>query len=157
MDNTVCEVSVSSNVSRSSLHRAARELLKLEAKDPKRPSAGNALIRRLVRIGVLDESHMRLDYVLGLTTEDFLERRLHTQRHIRVGKQIVNVLSFVVRLDSQTHIDFVLASTYGGGRQGRVHRKRAAAAASKDAGGDEEERVDVELYLRSTCFAFLPA
>lgn len=63
---------------------------------------------------------MRLDYVLALKIEDFLERRLQTQvfksglaksihharvlirqRHIRVGKQIVNVPSFVVRLDSQ--------------------------------------------------------
>lgn len=64
---------------------------------------------------------MRLDYVLALKTEDFMERRLQTQvfksglaksihharvlirqRHIRVGKQIVNVPSFVVRLDSQS-------------------------------------------------------
>lgn len=40
---------------------------------------GNALLRRLVRIGVLDEQHMKLDYVLGLKIEDFLERRLQTQ------------------------------------------------------------------------------
>ena len=57
----------------------------------------------------------------------------------RVGKQIVNVPSFVVRLDSQKHIDFALTSPYGGGRPGRVKRKRAAAAAKKDAGDDEEE------------------
>lgn len=73
-----------------------------------------------MRIGVLDETRMRLDYVLALKVEDFMERRLQTQvfksglaksihharvlirqRHIRVGKQIVNVPSFVVRLDSQ--------------------------------------------------------
>jgi len=41
--------------------------------------AGNALLRRLVRIGVLDENRMKLDYVLGLKIEDFLERRLQTQ------------------------------------------------------------------------------
>lgn len=40
---------------------------------------GNALLRRLVRIGVLDEKQMKLDYVLGLKIEDFLERRLQTQ------------------------------------------------------------------------------
>jgi len=57
----------------------------------------------------------------------------------RVGKQIVNVPSFVVRLDSQKHIDFALTSPYGGGRPGRVKRKRAAAAAKKEEGGDEEE------------------
>ena len=37
------------------------------------------MIRRLVRIGVLDESRMKLDYVLALKVEDFLERRLQTQ------------------------------------------------------------------------------
>lgn len=42
-------------------------------------SSGNALLRRLVRIGVLDESKMKLDFVLGLRVEDFLERRLQTQ------------------------------------------------------------------------------
>ena len=42
-------------------------------------ASGNALLRRLVRIGVLDESKMKLDYVLGLKVEDFLERRLQTQ------------------------------------------------------------------------------
>ena len=112
----------------------------------------------MVRIGVLDEARMRLDYVLALKIEDFLERRLQTQvfksglaksihharvlirqRHIRVGKQIVNVPSFVVRLDSQKHIDFALTSPYGGGRPGRVKRKRAAAAAKKEEGCDEEE------------------
>jgi len=101
---------------------------------------------------------MRLDYVLALKIEDFLERRLQTQvfklglaksihharvlirqRHIRVGKQIVNVPSFVVRLDSQKHIDFSLTSPYGGGRPGRVKRKRAAAASKKEDGGDEDE------------------
>ncbi|KAG8782562.1 40S ribosomal protein S9 [Serendipita sp. 405] len=91
----------------SKIRRAARELLKLEAKDPKRLFEGNALIRRLVRIGV-------------------------------VGRQIVNVPSFVVRLDSQKHIDFSLTSPFGGGRPGRVKRKRAANA-NKAADGDEED------------------
>ncbi|KAL9138326.1 MAG: hypothetical protein Q9175_000469 [Cornicularia normoerica] len=132
----------------------------MEEKDPKRLFEGNALIRRLVRVGVLDESRMKLDYVLALKVEDFLERRLQTcvyklglaksihharvlirQRHIRVGKQIVNVPSFVVRLDSQKHIDFALSSPFGGGRPGRVKRKKARAAEKKDEGdaGEEEE------------------
>ena len=43
----------------------------------------------------------------------------------RVGKQIVNVPSFIVRVDSQKHIDFALNSPFGGGRPGRVKRKNA--------------------------------
>lgn len=61
------------------IRKAARELLTLEDKDPKRLFEGNALLRRLVRIGVLPEDKMKLDYVLGLRVEDFLERRLQTQ------------------------------------------------------------------------------
>ncbi|KAJ8986112.1 hypothetical protein NQ317_005582 [Molorchus minor] len=124
------------------IRKAARELLTLEEKDPKRLFEGNALLRRLVRIGVLDENRMKLDYVLGLKIEDFLERRLQTQvfklglaksihharvlirqRHIRVRKQVVNIPSFMVRLDSQKHIDFSLKSPFGGGRPGRVKRE----------------------------------
>ena len=48
-------------------------------KDPKRLFEGNALLRRLVRTGVLAEDKMKLDYVLALKTEDFMERRLQTQ------------------------------------------------------------------------------
>jgi small subunit ribosomal protein S9e len=139
----------------SNIRRAARELLTLPPKDPRRLFEGNALIRRLIRIGVLDESKAKLDYVLGLKIEDFLERRLQTQvfkaglaksihharvlirqRHIRVGKQVVDIPSFVVRLDSQKHIDFALNSPYGGGRPGRVKRRRLRAAAG---GGDDGE------------------
>ena len=60
-------------------------------------------------------------------------------KHASVGKQIVNVPSFIVRLDSQKHIDFALTSPFGGGRPGRVRRKKAKAAEKKDDAGDEEE------------------
>ena len=157
----------------------------------------------MYKYGLLDESQSKLDYVLAMTPQDFLERRLQTlvfklglaksmhharvlirQRHIRcalqifladaalmgqqachlqcvvrqlgqsslslewipasvhllgrrakraiirkllavcrVGKQIVNVPSFMVRVDSQKHIDFALNSPFGGGRPGRNKRK----------------------------------
>jgi small subunit ribosomal protein S9e len=62
----------------SNIRRVARELLTLDEKDSRRLFDGNALIRRLIRIGVLDESKAKLDYVLALRIEDFLERRLQT-------------------------------------------------------------------------------
>jgi len=51
----------------------------------------------------------------------------------------VNVPSFIVRLDSQKHIDFALSSPFGGGRPGRNRRKKAKAAESKGDGEEEEE------------------
>ncbi len=57
----------------------------------------------------------------------------------RVRKQIVNVPSFVVRLDSQKHIDFALTSPFGGGRAGRVKRKNERKG---QGGAAEEEEED---------------
>lgn len=59
--------------------------------------------------------------------------------NFRVGRQVVNVPSFMVRVDSQKHIDFSLTSPFGGGRPGRVKRKNQKAAAKKAAGGDADE------------------
>ncbi|XP_030742775.1 40S ribosomal protein S9-like [Echinops telfairi] len=103
---------------------------------------GNSLRRWLVRIGVLDEGKMKLDYILGPKIEDYLERRLQTQvfklglaksihharvlirqRHIRARQQVVNIPSFIVCLDSQKHIHFSLRSPSGGGRPGHMKRK----------------------------------
>ena len=51
----------------------------------------------------------------------------------------MNVPSFIVRLDSQKHIDFALTSPFGGGRPVRVRRKKAKAAEKKDDEGGEDE------------------
>ena len=55
--------------------------------------SGNALLRRLVRIGVLEEDKMKLDYVLGLKIEDFLERRLQTQGKFYVMNSTLSTVS----------------------------------------------------------------
>merc|ERR1712043_38862 len=139
------------------VRKAARMLLTLEEKDPKRLFEGNALLRRLIRIGVLDETRQKLDHVLSLKIEDFLERRLQTQvfklglaksvhharvlirqRHIRVRRQVVNVPSFVVLLDSQKHIGFAHKSPFGGGRPGRVKRRNMKKGDNKAEDEDDE-------------------
>merc|ERR1712205_280114 len=139
------------------IRATARTLLTKDDKDPMRIFEGQALMRRMIRYGILDEDKQRLDYVLGLKIENFMERRLQTlvfkrglaksihharalirQRHIRVGRQICDIPSFLVRVDSEKHIDFALTSPFGGGRPGRVRRKRAAKGGG-DGGGDEDE------------------
>ena len=52
----------------------------------------------------------------GLAKSIHHARVLIKQRHIRVGKQLVDVPSFMVRLDSEKHIDFAVTSPYGEGR-----------------------------------------
>merc|ERR1711924_258622 len=140
------------NLALSKIRKAARTLLSLPEKDPRRIFQGNALLLRMVRYALLDDTKQQLDYVLALTTQDVLERRLQTmvfklglaksvhharvlirQRHICVGKQIVNVPSFMVRADSQSYIDFCTKSPFGGGRPGRVKRKNLAAEKNKNA------------------------
>lgn len=56
-----------------------------------------------------------------------------------VRKQVVNIPSFVVRLDSQKHIDFSLKSPFGGGRPGRVKRKNLKKNTGGGAAAEEEE------------------
>merc|ERR1719326_1940621 len=137
------------------IRTAARLLLTLDEKNEHRVFCGEALLRRMIRLGLLLENEKKLDYVLGLTTARIMERRLQTkvfklglaksihharclirQRHIRVGKQICDIPSFLVRLDSEKHIDFALTSPFGGGRPGR-HRRRSMN--TKGGGGDDED------------------
>jgi len=138
------------------MRKAARELLTLDEKDPRRLFEGEAILRRCFRFGLLNENENKLDYVLGLTPAKFMERRLQTiilrnnfearsmhharvlirQRHIKVGKQLVNIPSFLVRVDREKQIDFANTSPFGGGRAGRVKRKNAKR--EKKTGGDDE-------------------
>ena len=135
------------------IRKAAKELLMLEENDPKRIFEGTCLLNRLHNTGVLERSKDKLDYVLSLKEADMLNRRLQTivfknnlaksihharvliyQRHIRVGKQMVNIPSFIVRTDSEKQITFSATSSLAGtGRKGRVLRKKA-----KSAKADEE-------------------
>merc|ERR1712147_308802 len=138
----------------SKVRAVARNLLTKDEKDPRRIFEGQARMRRMIRYGILDEDKQRLDYLLNLKVENFLERRLQTlvykrglaksihharvlisQRHIRVGRQIVNVPSFMVRVESQAHIEFALNSPFGGGRPGRVKRRNIA----NKGGGDDDD------------------
>ena len=43
--------------------------------------------------------------------------------YFRVGKNLVNVPSFMVRTDSEKAIDLAPNSAIGGGREGRTKRK----------------------------------
>merc|ERR1712196_251459 len=138
------------------IRATARVLLTKDEKDPSRIFEGQALLRRMTRYGILDEDKLRMDYVLDLKIENFLDRRLQTlvfkrglaksihharvrirQPHIRVGRQIVNVPSFMVRVESQPHIEFALGSPFGGGRPGRVKRRNTANGGGDDAEDDE--------------------
>lgn len=144
------------------IRKAARELLVLPEDNPKRLFEGEALVNRMMRLGVLKESERRLDYVLGLTVPQFLERRLATkvfkngtalsphearvkifQRHIRVGKQLVNVPSFMVRVESENHVELAPSSTYASGKPGRTKKlklkgKSAAEQKKEDAAPEGE-------------------
>lgn len=54
---------------------------------------------------------------------------------------MVNIPSFVVRLDSQKHIDFSVSSPFGGGKPGRVRRKNLKKG-DKGGNADDEEEED---------------
>lgn len=134
------------------IRRTAGHLLTLDQNDPKRLFEGEALMRRLHILGILEESKTQLDYVLGLKVEDILKRRLQSvihrnntarsihhsrvlirQRHIQVGNQIVNVPSFLVRVSSEKFMKLADNSSLSpndskGGRVKRTKAKKTANA-----------------------------
>ena len=106
----------------------------------------------------MDPEKQSLDHILSLRIEDFLERRLQTivfkkglaksihharilirQRHIRVGKQIVNSPSFMVRVDAEKHIGIAPTSSLAGAKLGRVKKKKARAEKEKKEGEENAE------------------
>merc|ERR1712125_106427 len=125
--------------------KAARELLTLEENDPRRIFEGRALMNRMFKYGLLSkDTENGLDYILGMTIQKFLERRLQTrvfrnklaksihharclirQRHIAVDNQLVNIPSFMVTVDNDNKIDFHSTSALGEGTKGRVARIKA--------------------------------
>merc|ERR1711957_225609 len=133
------------------IRKAARSLMTLPEDDPRRLFEGDALLRRMVRLGLLKENERKLDYILGLTLNQFMERRLQTlvaekklansihharvlirQRHIAVGKQMVNIPSFMVRVSSEQHIQTAPTSVFKTGAMGRMKKKRAGGAKGGD-------------------------
>jgi small subunit ribosomal protein S9e len=131
----------------SKIRKAARNLLMLPENDTQRIFEGAALLRRLTRLGVLDEEHQKLDYVLSLTPSDFLDRRLQTQvlkaaiaksshqarayifqRHIAVGGQLVNQPAFLVWKESEGAIRLGDSSVMAKDAPGRRRRIREKAA-----------------------------
>merc|ERR1711934_131867 len=112
------------------IRKAARDLLTLEKNDPKRIFEGDALINRMLRIGVLNKHEKSLDLVLDLKLVKFLERRLQTlvfkssyaksihearslifQKRITLNtgrrNKIVNIPSLIVRKENENKIDKV--------------------------------------------------
>ncbi|CAN6585186.1 unnamed protein product [Malus baccata var. baccata] len=121
---------VEGSASQSRIRNNARELLTLDEKNPRRIiKGGNFLERRLQTIV----------FKTGMAKSIHHARVLIRLRHIRVGRQVVNIPSFLVRCDTEKHIDFSLTSPLGGGRPGRVKRRNTNAAAKKAAGGDADE------------------
>jgi len=135
------------------IRKAARTLLTLPENDPKRVFEGEALIKRMVRLGVLAKDQQKLDYVLGLTLKQFLDRRLQTivfakskfaksvhdartlifQRKISINRgnrrQIITIPSYVVRSRNEQHIHKELASKENSRTKKRTIRKREEKAA----------------------------
>ncbi len=140
------------------IRKAARDLLTLEENDPKRIFEGEALINRMQKLGLLNKEQLKLDYVLGLTVKQFLDRRLQTvvfnsnnakslhaarslifQKKIAINKgirrQVVNIPSFIVRKENEPHIVRIVDEQSENSRtRKRTQKKRQE---KEEAAGDE--------------------
>ncbi|GMP30536.1 hypothetical protein CsSME_00005160 [Camellia sinensis var. sinensis] len=144
------------------LQRVQYALCRIHNKNPCQIFEGGALLWRMNKYGLLDVSQNKLDYVLALTVESFLERCLHTvvfktgmaksihhtyvlirQRHIRYFATISFFIKAKGGLTYPPSGGFSLISPLGGGCPGRVERKNQKAVAKKaadgDGDGDEED------------------
>jgi small subunit ribosomal protein S9e len=114
----------------------------------------------MLRIGVLSKDQQKLDYVLGLTTKQFLDRRLQTivfskskyatsihqartlifQKKIAINRanrrQIVTIPSYIVRSKNEQHITKIVEENEKSRTKKRTIRKREEKAQNQ-AGDDE--------------------
>ncbi|KDN33129.1 hypothetical protein RSAG8_13781, partial [Rhizoctonia solani AG-8 WAC10335] len=155
-------------ISHATSCRAAREPLKLETKDPKRhfgvpqftvSSASLCSTRPLCVSMKCWPRKLKTPWRGGccLCLDSFINptRVLIRQKHKYVGNQMVNMLCFIVHLDSRQHIDFTLTGTMVDGAS-RVHRKRAAASTNKAADGDGVDEEQSYIFPVLFHFHFLP-
>ena len=140
------------------IRKAARDLLTLERNDPKRIFEGDALINRMLRIGVLNKHEKSLDLVLDLKLVKFLERRLQTlvfkssyaksiheartlifQKRITLNtgrrNKVVSIPSLIVRKENENKIDKVIRDVETSRTIRRTQRKVEEKKANE--GGDE--------------------
>jgi len=141
------------------IRAAARKLLTLPEDDIRRKFEGDALIRRLRRLGIIAQEVNELERILEVKVENFLKRRLQHvvkegsgvsaksvhaarvliyQRHLSIKKQTVTSPSFMVRVKSQSFLNFRAGSSLGGSRPGKVKRRNMKKKKAAAAGGGEE-------------------
>ena len=93
----------------SKIRNAARSLLTLDEKDPKRIFEGKALMSRMYKYGLLNDTQDKLDYVLALQPNDFLERRLQTLVFKQGLAKSIHHARVLIR---QKHIRWVLLGRF---------------------------------------------
>ena len=103
----------------SKIRNAARTLLTLDEKDPKRIFEGQALMRRMYKYGLLNETQDKLDYVLALSPQDFLERRLQTLVFKQGLAKSIHHARVLIR---QRHIRCAAVCKHGGAKRSSSSR-----------------------------------